>query len=289
MIKVLFLLYQSYAISYEYLRLPLTRIVMFPGYGCVGHDYKQLESYCKRHFIPYDYVPVKRWEWLNIFQHVFTKDYKNYECTPHQLFDWYLDKASITVQRSLQKNNDNPVILCGHSAGGWLARAVMQNNTLYGTTNIQTQDAVSSLITLGTPHRASQKDATHGCLHYINKHYPLLENIQYITIGSSAKKIELRHCHTLKDQMVLNSYQTVLESSRQTVIYGDGIVPTQVSHLDGAQTIDFNDVYHFKKYGKKWYFDDNVMDSWFPYLEETVSEYYINEFDYRQRGSSQIK
>jgi hypothetical protein len=243
-----------------------TRVVMFPGYGCVSQDYKQLENYCRKHDVPYDCVPIKRYEWLNVFSSVGSIDYLNYRCTPDQLFGWYLNKASITIQDSLRKNNGNPVVLCGHSAGGWLARAVMQNNTLYGADKIQTNDAISSLITLGTPHEALPLDITHGCLNYINKHYSLIENIRYTTVGSMAKKVELRDHYSLEDQFVLNSYRTVVDSFEQDYIYGDGIVPTQVSHLKGARNINFDDVYHFKKCGKKWYFDESIMDVWFPFL-----------------------
>lgn len=243
-----------------------TRVVMFPGYGCISKDYKQLENYCRKLDVPYDCVPIKRYEWLNVFNSVCSNDYLNYRCTPDQLFDWYLKKASTTIQDSLRKNNDKPIVLCGHSAGGWLARAVMQNNTLYGAHNIQTEDAVSSLITLGTPHEALPLDITRGCLNYINNHYSLIENIRYTTVGSMAKKVEVRDHHSLEDKLVLNSYRTVVDSSDHDYICGDGIVPTQVSHLKGARNINFEDVYHFKKCGKKWYFDESIMDVWFPFL-----------------------
>lgn len=49
--------------------------------------------------------------------------------TPETMFDWYLDKAKHTIEMSVEKNQNKPVILCGHSAGGWLGRALIGNGT----------------------------------------------------------------------------------------------------------------------------------------------------------------
>ena len=36
----------------------------------------------------------------------------NYECTPQEMFDWYLQKSKKTLLNSIEKNNGKPVILC---------------------------------------------------------------------------------------------------------------------------------------------------------------------------------
>jgi triacylglycerol esterase/lipase EstA (alpha/beta hydrolase family) len=44
------------------------------------------------------------------------------------------------------------VVLCGHSAGGWLGRAAMNDGVWDAAAGIASQDVVAGLVTLGSPH-----------------------------------------------------------------------------------------------------------------------------------------
>ena len=44
-------------------------------------------------------------------------------------FGWYLDRAQELIEAAVQKSGE-PVVVVGHSAGGWLARALMQREGL---------------------------------------------------------------------------------------------------------------------------------------------------------------
>lgn len=249
------------------------RIVLLPGYGCNKNDYKDIVNNCKKKSISVDVVPIERWNWLYLCKGFFNANYWNRRMRPDELFDWYLDKAKNTVEKSVQKNNGKPIVLCGHSAGGWLGRALMQNGTFYKTHN-QTSRYVRSLVTMGTPniiHKDPKYDTTRGCLHYINKHYPgsflEKEDITYITIGSYAKPIIFDTMnHFSKDRFVYNSYKTVLGNPKNYIIYGDGIVPLQASHLENAIQLTYNDVFHFKRHKKRWYGSESVLNDWLSFL-----------------------
>ena len=260
-------------ITHGYKMLPKTRIVIFPGYGCSEQDYSSLQTICTKYAIGVDSVPIQRWEWLSIVKGVTMKEYWNYECTPKTLFDWYLKKATGVVKDSVKRNNGNPVILCGHSAGGWLARSIIQNGTFYDSSKRSSSDYVSTLITLGTPntgHNNPKYDTTRGCLRYIQEQFPIQSDIAYISVGSSAKKVSTHEYYSAKDAMIINSYLTVLGSTEKRYIDGDGIVPLEGSHIPGAKNVNFHDVYHFKTKNKLWYFDEEVVVRWLHYLEESL-------------------
>lgn len=259
-------------VTNAYKMLSNTRIVVFPGYGCSNQDYKTLSTVCEKYGIEVDSVPIERWEWLSVLKGVATKEYWNYECTPTTLFDWYLKKASRAVKESVKRNHGRPVVLCGHSAGGWLARSLIQNGTFYGSSSNRSSDYVKTLLTLGTPnigHDIQKYDTTRGCLRYIEQHFPLQSDISYITIGSSVKKVSLHEYYSAKDVVIMNSYLTVLGTTNKLILHGDGIVPLEGSHIPGANQVTFQDVYHFKKKGKVWYFDEEVVVRWLRYLEES--------------------
>ena len=71
------------------------------------------------------------------------------------------------------------VTLLGHSAGGWLARAFIADPLYFESPTADPSaphQAVSSLVTLGTPHLAPAaelaRDMTGGALTWVNAQYP---------------------------------------------------------------------------------------------------------------------
>ena len=243
-----------------------SRLVLLPGYGCCKNDYQDFVKNGKKLGISVDVVPIERWEWLKTSRAMFGLNYWKYQCEPYEMFDWYLQKSKNTLFYSIEKNNNKPVILCGHSAGGWLARTLMNDGTIYDSTNITTS-CVSSLVTLGTPNKVSlYKENTRGCLRYVNTKFPnsFLQNqgIQYVSVGSSVKMIHMKETLTLKDHMIKQSYQSILGHTSENIVSGDGIIPLCHTFLEGSIQITLPDVYHFQYNSKKCYWDENVMKIW---------------------------
>ena len=169
---------------------------------------------------------------------------------------------------SVEKNQNKPVILCGHSAGGWLGRALIGNGTFYKT-DCPSENYVSDIITLGTPnniHTNKELDATRGCLTYINNYYPdayLKSKIKYFTIGSDVKSVKTDEKGMFnKQKYILDSYLTVIGKTDKDLLRGDAIVPFESMHLDGSFQKTYSDVYHFKRPGKKWYGDREIVQDW---------------------------
>lgn len=277
MFIILCLSFLLYCHSYQFTKLSKSRIVLLPGYGCCYKDYHEFTINCKKYDIYVDVVNIQRYEWLNILKTLFHSNYWNYECTPQEMFDWYLQKSKKTLLNSIEKNNGKPVILCGHSAGGWLGRALLNNGFLYDS-NVKSNSCIHAIVTMGTPNippLTKERDNTRGCLKYVDEQFPGSflenENIRYMTLGSDVKKINMKEKNiSLKDKIIKNSYLTVIGSSDEDYIFGDGVIPIECTYLKNAKSIDFHDVYHFKRKNKKYYWEESIMNIWLKELERLV-------------------
>lgn len=251
----------------ESYKLHHTRVVVLPGYGCDVNDYNDIVEHCSKFNVHVDVVPIKRYDWILPIKSIFNKKFWTYDLTPEDSFDWYLNKAKTTLINSVEKNDGYSVVLCGHSAGGWLARALMNNGTLMNSEN-KTYSYVYALVTMGTPNTLlceKNEDVTHGCLYYVNKNFPgsflKKQGIKYISLGSYAEKATIN-----ENNIALRSYLTILGKKTPHYIYGDGIVPLESTHLEDAIQLTFQDVFHYKKKQKKWYGDTDVINTWLKYL-----------------------
>lgn len=269
----LFCLFFIGTYGYLFPKISNSRILLLPGYGCDKTDYNEMIRTCEKWNIQLDVVPIHRFEWLRISRCMFDELYWNYSVDPSNMFGWYIQSAKNALFESVSKNNNKPIILCGHSAGGWLARLLMNNGTLYNDYELKTNSYVSTLVTMGTPHichKNKELDPTHGSLTYVNREFPdaflRKDGIQYLTLGSRSKRIQLDKTNW-KTKMIKNSYLTVLGESKENIIEGDSIVPIQSSHLKYAKQMTFNDVYHFPRNGKKYYWKEEVMKEWLNTLE----------------------
>lgn len=269
---LLLLLFLTTALCYE--KLSNSRILLMPGYGCCDKDYSEFQTICKKSNIPVDVVNIKRYEWLYIMRGMGNTKYWNYQCNPKDLFHWYLQKCKDSLFDSYEKNNQQPIILCGHSAGGWLGRFLLNNGTLYNEEK-QSNDYVTALVTMGSPntfHLKREQDTTRGCLQYVDQHFPgtylKSQGIQYMTLGSRAKTINVQNKLNWKEKMVRNSYLTVI--NEKPIIEGDGVVPLISSHLQDAKQVTFDDVYHFPRKDKKYYWEENILHSWLNQLENMI-------------------
>lgn len=170
-------------------------IVLCPGFGNDSSDYINpfnrgaeygfITALTKRGFsrdliTP---VPIKRWEWLRVAFGLF--DIFNFytgTCKPTGLgYGWYISRLRQTIEQAyLVGGNQEKVILIGHSAGGWLARAALgdgswaiistiitndddanisssisssNSNTTASSSIIRASDRIRALITLGAIHK----------------------------------------------------------------------------------------------------------------------------------------
>lgn len=235
-----------------------------------------------------DYEDMAEVLYENLSRPVFIADIKRSDWLPTikgSSFRFYLDKAAERVYDAMEHTNVQQVSIVAHSAGGWLARILLGNQTYDGAVYGLSKN-VRALVTLGAPHsslerypfrcpeRRAGEDALQlsaaaqvSSLQYTNEVYPCCSqafpHTEKITsvIGdfvrggfSSPLRLWARQC-----------YVVACESGQ---VSGDAVVPLSCSWLKGA-TANWvlPDVGHDRAFAwldsaRGWYGDASVIPQW---------------------------
>jgi pimeloyl-ACP methyl ester carboxylesterase len=104
---------------------------------------------------------MSRKDWLRVVPGVFSPAFWRAQLTTHPGYSWYLARVRATVREALDSTGSSQVVLVGHSAGGWLARAFLGDAQWFvgdagqkarpGQVSEEPNPAVAALVTLGTP------------------------------------------------------------------------------------------------------------------------------------------
>ena len=199
-----------------------TPIVILPGFGNADVDYKtpfnqpEDKGFCavlaRRGFDDVTVVKLPRWEWVRVAAGLFDLDFWLNRQKPESIaYGWYVERARRTIVDASKRGGGARVLVIGHSAGGWLARATLGQGSWElaaegegeSATKVQARDVVCGLVTLGAPHypppEGSPPCATRGALAYCDTKLPgaylatkgmaLLEpaaGIAYVTVAGAA-------------------------------------------------------------------------------------------------------
>jgi len=239
-------------------------------------------------------LPVKRTDWFKVFLFGCVDiDFWKANASPTKApFRWYLDRISKEIQRILEEEGeDAKIVLIGHSAGGWLARAALgfycDNNTggaydiVDGNQNRKDTIDLSrilGIVTLGAPNAPpppTVMDMTRGALRITNEKFPgsyHSPSIFYITvIGNAVRgKKQIRESFlepTSVDGFAFESYAAVCGDGEAL---GDGVVPLEAAHLDGATQLELDDVFHSINKPEQWYGSDEIIDQWLSVLYKEI-------------------
>jgi pimeloyl-ACP methyl ester carboxylesterase len=290
-------------------------IVILPGFGNASRDYEApfgnadaslAAALARRGFTNVHVVPIERKDWIKVGKMIFTSGYwtGNLNSTDPG-YTWYLERVKETVEAaqkdaaasssapSTSSSNSNKVVLVGHSAGGWLARAFLGQHQFKSNPLDNNEDApneaIAAVITLGTPHspppaRSKVKDMTGGALKWVNETWPgayyASSGVKYITVGSRAVVGDRKAGRQTLPGYSFGSYRQVL--GRGHKVEGDAVVPLKSALLDGAEHVILDDVLHsmsrlgtFEEEagnGVTWYGSDSIVDHWLsPLLAEESS------------------
>jgi pimeloyl-ACP methyl ester carboxylesterase len=262
-----------------------TRILILPGFGNDSRDYTMegslVSSLQRRGWeeSQIDVLPVKRSDWLQVFwRGALDLEFWKGTAPPNRpAFRWYLERISNKVQ-ALQE--DEYMILLGHSAGGWLARAAVG----YGAQEEQGElsidiEKIKAIVTLGAPNLPPPPqvmDMTRGALRITNEEFPgafHAPDTKYVTVIGEAiqgKKQERKSPlePTSVTGFAYNSYEVVCGDG--TTI-GDGVVPTCSAHVDGATQLTLQGVFHSINAPEQWYGADKVIDEWHDIMLDEIA------------------
>lgn len=267
----------------------LPPIVILPGFGNDMQDYINpsnkndgLKDILSSRGVSSFVVPIIRTDWLNVARGIFTIDFWKSSCKPKALFYFYFDAVDKMVKEVVQDNGNQPVILVGHSAGGWLARAILADGQWAAERDenkILSSDLVCGLVTLGAPHFppgiAGAMDITRGALKFTNNNYPgafLKDQIFYITVAGTAVLSNATAPRGSTENFASQSYRMVSGDKSREMI-GDGVVPLEYAHLDSAVQVTIPNAFHsINAPGNKWYGGNDFVDIWLRRVEELVKK-----------------
>ena len=170
-------------------------VVILPGFGNADIDYKTpfnqpeekglAAALGRRGFDEVTILNLPRWEWIRVAGGLFDPDFWLNRQRPESLaYGWYLERARQTIVATSERCGGARVLVIGHSAGGWLARATLgEGEWLVDAADadasggkVQARDVVCGLVTLGAPHypppEGSPPCATRGALACCDKEMP---------------------------------------------------------------------------------------------------------------------
>ena len=186
-------------------------VVILPGFGNADVDYKtpfnqpEESGFCavlaRRGFKDVTVVSLPRWEWIRVAGGLLDPDFWLGKQRPESLaYGWYVKRARQTIAAASERCGGARVLVIGHSAGGWLARATLGqgrwDTAVEGkdgtSATILARDVVCGLVTLGAPHfpppTGSPPCATRGALAYCDREMPgaHLSNTGFALVSASA-------------------------------------------------------------------------------------------------------
>jgi len=228
-------------------------------------------------------IPVQRSDWIRVAGGLLDiPDFYTGNAQPTGLgYGWYIKRLKESVDKAYEESGEK-VLLLGHSAGGWLARAALGDGVWCD--DIQCSDRISGLVTMGAIHKVPLDESscvTRGALKNTDLLYPgaYLSNqgIKYVSIGGAAVQGELvdkanEGFEAQASRVAYTSYEAVSGVGNSI---GDGVVPFEWTQLDGSKQIQLDGVVHsINEAGTtiptdRWYGSENVIDRWLPdVLEE---------------------
>lgn len=267
-------------------------IVILPGFGNDARDYVApnalpaevglAAALARRGASSVAVVPIARSDWVNVGRGLSDMSFLRGDAQPEgPAFAWYIAKARATVERACAARTaehgpdaDPRVVLIGHSAGGWLARALC---TTAG--DEWALRHVRGIVTLGAPHASPPVDVvdqTRGTIPNVNRRAPgayyAARGIFYVTVSSARVVGDENGDASAKN--AFTSYSLVLGRSRG--VEGDGFVPIASAFLDGATQLTLS-CFHSGGSADPWPKDDwfgaeSHVDEWLGPVSDRLRE-----------------
>eukprot|EP00904_Undaria_pinnatifida_P010556 jgi/Undpi1/6630/HiC_scaffold_20.g09109.m1 len=209
-------------------------------------------------------VPVERSDWIKVASAIVTLDFWKGTCRPDgPAYKWYLEKVKATVSSCLAETGADKVVLVGHSAGGWLARATLADGQWED--GVASEDVVAGEFVSGAALVASCSYVTRGALTFTSNEYPGAylkdRGLFYVTVGGAALEGDKDAPRNSRARFAYGSYKTVCGEGATT---GDACVPLIYAHLEGAEQVTLDGVFHSVDKPEDWYGAEGIVDRWLP-------------------------
>jgi pimeloyl-ACP methyl ester carboxylesterase len=260
-------------------------ILVLPGFGNAATDYTapfgveeaSLAAALTSRGYSVHVLPMERKDWFSVAGGLFSPKFYSGTCTTDEGYGWYLRRVDDELRRVREATGCERVALCGHSAGGWLARAYV-GDARYGASDGCPAPGIAAVLSLGTPHLPPPPgvfDVTRGALSWLNDRLPgsafAAQGVRYVSVaGRTVRARATAEAGPVK--YATTSYGALLGQAEGVI--GDAVVPLDCALLDGATQLVLDGVWHsMSKVGTfdeasnvVWYGSDAVVDWWLPAL-----------------------
>src|SRR5215207_6336259 len=166
-------------------------------------------------------------------------------------------EVASAVDRALLESEAKKAVLVGHSAGGLACRVYIGGDPPYGGRRYSGHRRVETLITLGTPHNAANRERL-APITRMNELFPGAlhseSGLRYLSVagnsvdGASSSRIRKR-------------YERFVDDGR---VAGDGVVPVETALLPGSESIILDGVHHNRRLGRWYGSDRETVALWWP-------------------------
>jgi len=192
-------------------------------------------------------TPIARSDWLRVAACALDPDYWRSTACVSRAYGWYLAAAAAAVSGAAAASASGKVVLVGHSAGGWLGRALIGREPAV-------RASVAGLVSLGTPHAppSGARCPTGGALASICDAFPGAffagEGVAYVTVAGLAVRGDARAVRGSAARAAAAAYATVSGAPSRGAgghgVLGDGVVPAAAAGLAGAVNLALPGVFH---------------------------------------------
>lgn len=233
-------------------------VLILPGLGNSTADYASLASnLVARGHAAVSIAPVARWKWSLNARGFFTSDYWKGTLRPEQVLKWYFGCVDLGLKELFEAGVDREGIsVIGHSAGGWLGRAYLAECA-------PAELRVSTLVTLGTPHKAppeGQIDQTRGLLNYIDSHCEVSDLVDdFVCVAGSGTVGKQFGKGSVGEYVAYLSYAAV---SGEGNVDGDGVTPVNAACATSGKLVVCEDCDHSMLTSEKWYGNGAAYQKW---------------------------
>ena len=291
------------------MRLEDSPVIIVPGFGNADVDYSRplgqpeevgFEAVLSRRgFSDVCTLPVERFEWGRVILGLIGAIIWRPWATPEgPAYAWFIARLRNAVDDAHTRSGGKKVLLCCHSAGGWLARAALADGAW--SDGRRASDVVSGLVTLGTPQFPPEEgtvtDMTQGVIKFVDDTYPgaflASEGIGYVTVGGDTivgddskgkpgdDATDADKVYALRGEGSASraAYTSYLMTCGRGDVSGDGVVPIDWTLLDGAKQLRLPGVLHsINEAGTtlptdRWYGSEKIVDMWLPAVREATGE-----------------
>ena len=244
-------------------------VVILPGLGNASGDYDAFASDLTSRGFHVTVAEVIRPDWLRNAAGLADAAYWRGTLAPRPTVDWYLDRIHSAIRSAKSDSGADRVALVAHSAGGWMARVYLD---AYGVQDVR------ALVSLGSPLNAVPKgvpgvvDQTRGILTWVGENCATAADLgvpvtclagRWLEGRAELALAEGRFASGVSGFVVGQGYKQVCGDAGA---WGDGITPVAAAHLDGAENVTLEGVFHTPlgsdDESRPWYGSPRVLDQW---------------------------